>query len=227
MYYNSFMTGNVTAGEATIKVNKKSPIDSTYHIKAVGETKGAFRWFYDVHDEFESFVHMRMLKPLRFKKRIQEGDYRSSNDVRFDYKKKQATWVNAQKNKRGKVRIPENVQDLLSALYYARNLDLDSVEINDVFRIDFFMDDTVYATQLRYTGLEVIETSIGKIECMKFVPSVQKGQVFKEETPLTVYVTNDRNRIPVFAESEIQVGRVRMELIEYGGLKNAFKSMQK
>lgn len=227
MYYNSLMTGNVTAGEAIIEVKKTSNIDSTYHIKAVGETRGAFRWFYDVHDEFESFVHMKKLRPVRFKKDIQEGKYTTSNDVHFNHVAKEAVWVNKRKNKKGKVSITDNVQDLLSAIYYARNLDLDSVELNDRFRINFFMDDSIYSTQLRYTGIETIKTSIGRIECLKFRPSVLKGQVFKEEAPLTVYVTNDRNRLPVFAESEIKVGRVRMELVEYSGLKNAFKSMKR
>jgi hypothetical protein len=54
-----------------------------------------------------------------------------------------------------------------------------------------------------------------------------EGRVFKEEEGMTVWVTDDKNRIVVRAEAEILVGSIKMDLKGYSGLANPLSSKSK
>ena len=227
LYYSSFMTGNVTAGIMTSEINKKKYLvrgDTTLYVKVVGETKGAFNWFFKVHDVYQTFIDEKLLVPRYFRQRIKEGDYEASRDVHFFHEKGKAYYINNKNNHSDTVPIGYNVQDLISAIYYARTFNADTLKINDRISIPFFLDDSVYNTQLKYVGKESVKTSLGTVRCLKFNPSVLTGGVFKEDNKLIVYISDDKNHLPVLAESEVMVGKVKIELIKYSGLKNAFSS---
>lgn len=229
VYYTSAITGNVSAGEMTSEIkydSLKFSERSTYHIELIGKSAGAFNWFMKVRDVFESWVDEEALVPWYFRNRIHEGDYKASKDIAFLHASKKAKYTNNKNSSSKLVDIPTNTQDLLSAIYYARTIDYTNAKVGSKYEINFIFDDSVYKTQLEYYGLFNITTKLGRIECMKFKPRVLSGGVFKDETPLSVYVTNDKNRLPVFAESEIIIGAVRMELIQYSGLRNAFTSLK-
>jgi hypothetical protein len=55
---------------------------------------------------------------------------------------------------------------------------------------------------------------------MVFRPVVQTGRIFKKEEDMTVWITRDKNRVPVLAKAKILVGSITMELIDYQGLAN-------
>ena len=125
------------------------------------------------------------------------------------------------KNMKGEgYQSPDFVQDMLSSYYYARTLDYSYAQIGDVFTITALVDDEIYPIKMKYTGKETITIDAGTFRCMKFVPVLQKGRVFKQEQDLTVWITDDLNHIPVLAEAEILVGSIKMELKEYSGVRN-------
>lgn len=228
LYYSSWMTGNVTAGEMVAEINKRKYIvrgDTTLNIKVTGVTKGAFSRFFKVNDLYQTFIDVNYLVPRYFIKRIQEGDYEDSRDVQFFHEKQKASYLNNKNQDSGTVSILPHVQDLISAIYYARTFNADTLKINDFIIIDFFMDKKVYQTKLIFTGRETIKTSIGKVKCLKFKPSVLTGSVFKDEDKLEVYISDDKNHLPILAESEVMIGKIKIELTDYFGLKNAFTSI--
>jgi hypothetical protein len=47
-----------------------------------------------------------------------------------------------------------------------------------------------------------------------------EGRVFQEEEDMTVWVSDDKNRIVIRAEAEILVGSLKMDLSGYSGLAN-------
>jgi hypothetical protein len=115
---------------------------------------------------------------------------------------------------------PEFVQDMLSSYYYARTLDYSNARVGDVFTITALVDDEIVPLKMKYIGKETITIDAGKFRCLKFVPVVQRGRVFKNEQDLKVWITDDLNHIPVLAEAEILVGSIKMELQKYSGVRN-------
>lgn len=222
LYYHSAVTGNVTAGEMTSKVLvnlNKTTNKQQYHIKLKGRTKGAFRWFFAAEDKYETYIDTKTLLPNYFKKRIQEGGYSATKDVVFNQEIGLIKTINNKNNDIRFYNTEYKVQDLLSSLYYIRNWNFDTIRIGQKHNINLFMDDSVYQIEFKFLGKKTIETNFGKTRCLMFAPKVITGGVFGEESPMTVYVSDDKHHLPILAESKLMIGKARIELIKAKGLK--------
>lgn len=192
-----------------------------YHVVGIGHTKGAFDWFFKVRDRYESYFDSEAIMPWVFIRKVEEGSYSKSQHVTFDHHKKTAT------SEKVTIPVPMYVQDLVSAFYYARNLDFESAKPGAIFPIDAYLDDEVFQMNIKYIGKEQINTKLGTFNCIKFRPLLLEGRVFKEEEDMTVWVSDDKNRIVVRAEAEILVGSLKMDLNGYSGLANPLSSKVK
>ncbi len=52
---------------------------------------------------------------------------------------------------------------------------------------------------------------------------MQSGRVFKEKESLTVWVSDDDNKIPLLIKADLAVGSLKASLTEYKGLNHSFK----
>ena len=64
-----------------------------------------------------------------------------------------------------------------------------------------------------------MDSKLGKIRCLKFSPSIDPGRIFRKDSNLYLWITDDGNRVPVKAQVEIIVGAVTMEIKSAEGLK--------
>lgn len=221
VYYNSMITGNVTAGEATIEVKPTSRRffgREVWHIEAHGRSKGAFNWFFKVRNRYESFVDKQAVIPYLFIRRTREGSYAKDDDVYFYPDQRLAVSKTARKP------IPENVHDFVSALYFMRTLSLQDFDREGNYFVDFFLDDSVYNSKVVFVGREEIRTSLGTFRCLKIAPMMATGNVFADAYPMFVWVTDDENHLPLLAESKVIVGSVKMELVEARNLRNPMRA---
>lgn len=221
VYYHSFLTGKVTAGEAKLEIkNKKSTKNdrSTFHVVGTGQSKGAFNLFFKVNDRFETFIDEQALIPWYFTRRTREGGYKKDDEVTFKQQRGIAVSRTAVK------KIPNNTQDILSVFYYARTLDITGMQPDDSFPLAFFLDDSVYVSKIVFLGREQVKTELGTFNCLKFKPMVIKGDIFSEPYPMELWITDDKNRLPVMVSSALIVGSAKMELVDYEGLKNPMNS---
>jgi hypothetical protein len=223
VYYHSAVTGNVTAGYGNVSVtedNRKFNNRDTYHIVATGKSSGFFNMFFKVDDKFESYVDEDGLFPWLFTRRTREGGYKKDDEVNFYHFSGSAV------STKRITHIPINVQDIISAFYFARTLDANTIKVGDIINLPFFLDDSVYSSKVKFFGRETIKTTLGRIKCLKLKPLLLKGKVFKEDYPMTLWISDDDNKIPVLAESAVIIGSVRMELIKYSGLRNPFSARE-
>lgn len=224
VFYDSWMTHWITAGIGTMHIsnlNEEFHGRPTYHIEVHGFTQKPFSWFFKVRDKFESYMDEQALMPWRFIRRTKEGGYVVNDDVDFNQFNQ-----TAQSSRKLNETTPY-VQDIVSAFYYMRNLNYDTAKINDEYFINFYLDDSVYSSKIIFLGREVVETELGRFNCIKFKPSVATGEVFQEKYPMELWVTDDENKIPVLGKSKVFVGSVTVELIGYDGLKNPSSKVSK
>ncbi|MDD3875903.1 MAG: DUF3108 domain-containing protein [Bacteroidales bacterium] len=220
-YYDSFLTGNVNAGEASLEIQRESKVvagRNTMHVVGLGKTKGLFNLFFKVVNRYETFIDERAIVPLLFIRRTDEGGYKISQDVTFNQYTHKAISNTATVN------VVENVQDIISAFYYARTMDASHLSVGDEIPINFFLDDSVYVTKIIYEGVENVNIRLGTFRCLRFKPMVLTGTVFKQPYPMTLWISDDKNKIPVLAQSGILVGSVKLELMKYSGLRNPLTS---
>ena len=86
-----------------------------------------------------------------------------------------------------------------------------------------FFDDETIKFKLKFVGREDISTKFGTVPTMVFKPLVQSGRVFKEQESLTVWISEDDNKIPVRIKANLAVGSLKADLDGYRGLKHSFK----
>jgi hypothetical protein len=220
-FYDSWFA-DITAGYGTLTVTEDKAIKygrTTYHVVAEGKSKGLFNMFMKVHDRFESWFDEQDFRPYHFVRRTREGGYRKDDDVLFNYTSNQA------KSRTASKRITNQTHCIISAFYYARNIDLEGVAVGDIIEVPFFFDDSVYNSAIQFLGTAEIKTDFGRFRCLKIKPMMATGKVFKDPYPMVLYITDDKNRIPVMAESALIVGKVKMELCGYKGLVNEVESL--
>ncbi len=191
---------------------------STYHLKVAGKSTGMVDLMFGVKDEFESYMDVDALIPWQATKKVKEGNYKDSDFIIFDHKRRKAN------SRRGTLDIPENTQDIISAIYYARTTDMSNAKPGDVFPINFFLDNKNYEFRFKYIGKEVIETGLGTFNALKIKPQVVEGRVFKDQQAITMWVTDDDNHLPLRAQSDIWVGSLKADLVKMSGVRNPLTS---
>lgn len=209
--------GFITAAEATIKVlpsDMKFDGKSTYKLEVNARTSGTFDVFYKVRDHYDSYIDKTELTPYFYQEDVREAKYRRQDKARF-YQDTKKVVANT-----GTYNTPTTQTfDLVSAYYFARSLDITKLKINDSFKLNYFLGDEISALEIQYVGKETIKSKLGNISCLKFSPSIKPGRIFKKDSKLYLWITDDGNRVPVKAQVEILVGSVTMELKSAEGLK--------
>ena len=221
VFYDSYLTGNVNAGVASLEIRESNEViggRNTMNVVGLGNTRGAFNFFFRVVNRYETYIDEEAIVPLLFIRRINEGGYRKSQDVMFNQ------FDNIAISNTATVSVEENIQDIISSFYYLRTYNFDSAKVGDVYDVNFFLDDTTYVSRVVFDGREEITTSIGTFRTLRFKPQALIGDVFSQPYPMTLWISDDENKIPVLAQSGIIVGSVKMELMEYEGLRNPMTS---
>lgn len=210
--------GFITAAEGTLKVlqtDLKFDGKPTLRLSVDGQTSGTFDVFYKIRDHYDSYIDVNNLKPYFYQENIREGSYRRQDKARFSQTEKKVVAT------KGTFTTPTmQTFDLVSSYYFARSLDISKMKIGDFVKLNYFLGDEISQLEIQYLGREVIKTKLGKIRCLKFSPSIKPGRIFRKDSRLYLWVSDDGNRVPLKAQVEILVGSVIMEIKSADGLQH-------
>ena len=222
--------GFLNASYATMHLTAETLNDiPVYHVVGEGRTTGFASIFFKVDDTYESYFDRRDGKPYKFIRKIDEGGYTKDIEINFDYDRNRALLQDHKNGTQRQIPVHDQIQDLISASYFLRNnYSTDQFTLGETLDMDLLYDDDgVFRFQLKYLGKEILKTKFGKVECLKFRPLVQSGRVFKEKESLTLWVSNDLNKIPIRIKADLAVGSLKADLDGYNGLRNQFKIIMK
>ncbi len=217
--YSNFLN----AGKAQMEILPTTNNNRTgFHFKAHGKSTGLVSLFFKVRDYYESYVYKDTFQPYKFVRNINEGGYTKNKILTFNYESKKATENDLKKDTIRTFDIENDIQDLISAVYFMRNQDLSHLNKGDDVAIKIFFDQEINIFKLRFLGSEIIKTSFGKTKALRFRPIVQAGRVFKEEESVTLWVTDDKNKIPLKIKASLAVGSLNADLENYKMLAHPF-----
>ena len=223
--YKMSYSGWMRAGTAILKLEEKELNGKkVLHATGTGWTSGMIKLFFKVDDTYESYFDKEITKPYFFKRKIDEGGYKKNRNTTFNYKTKKAFVQDFIKKKDTSITFSE-VQDMLSSFYYLRNQNVDTLKKGEEISIDMFLDSQIYPFKLRFLGKEILETKIGAVKTLKFRPLVQTGRIFKAQESVTIWITADKNKIPIKMKANLSVGSLRADLEAYKGLANSFEKI--
>jgi hypothetical protein len=106
---------------------------------------------------------------------------------------------------------------------YLRFFDFDNIKKGDTLSIKGFFEDQSYTLKILYQGTEVVKTKIGKIPCHILVPIMPDNQLFDGENSITVWISDDKNKIPVKMSAKMFIGHTGIELTGFRGLRNSIR----
>lgn len=217
--FYSTMGMYVGAGEAvfssTLERFNGKPV---YHFVGTGSTYSFFDNFFKVRDKYESYVDTSTLLPYKFVRNVEEGGYKKYNNVTFNQSANTAVSTN------GVFKTTDCIQDVVSMVYYARNINFDKYKVNDKIPFDMFLDDEVFHLYIRYLGKEKIKTRYGKFNAIKIRPLLIKGTIFEGGEKMTAWLSDDPNHLLLRVESPIAVGSIKVDMMSYRNLRHPLTS---
>jgi hypothetical protein len=210
----------INAGTANFTVTQKELNNRpVYHVIGSGTSNSSYDWIFKVRDKYETYIDTATLKPLKFVRDINEGGFKKYENITFNHQANTAVTTD------GVFKVPNCIQDVLSSIYYARNIDFSKYKVNDKIPFTMFLDNEVYNLYIKYLGKEDVKTKYGKFHAIKFKPLVVKGTLFEGGEKMTVWVSDDANHIPLRIESPIVVGSVKVDMMQYRNLRYPLSSM--
>jgi len=210
----------INAGTANITVSSEKLFNKpVYHITGTGSTNSKYDWIFKVRDRYETYIDTVTLQPYKFIRNVDEGGYKKYENITFN----QA--ANTAITTRGVFKVPNCIQDVVGAVYYARNIDFNKYKPGDKIPFSMFLDNEVYSMYIRYEGKVTVKTRYGKFRAIKFKPLLLKGTIFEGGERMTVYVSDDQNKIPLRIESPLLVGSVKVDMMSYDNLRYPLTSL--
>ncbi len=196
----------------------------TYLLSGKGGTFPKYDWFFKVRDVFETQLDSLSFRPLKFSAQIQEGSKDDQHTYLFnDANKRAFTIINRGKKpvELDTLKTTPCTIDVLTAIYYARNMDFSKCKVNDTLNVTLLLDGKIYSTYVRYLGKEKYTSKeLGTFNCIKFSPRLVEGSIFRKGDGMTVWVTDDENKLPIYVETPIIVGTIKVRLVSFKGLRH-------
>jgi len=219
IYYNwKFIW--VPAGEVEFAVEEN---DTHFNVQVIGKSYPAYESVFKVDDFYASRIDKSTLLPEYFLRDVEEGDYNRYDSILFDQKNLHITshWgkqrADAEKNE---FDAEGCVQDMVSILYFVRNLAYEEFENKSVIPVQIFFDKEFYPLKMEINKREKKKIKgMGKFKTIKLIPEAVDGHVFDEETKMDVWISDDQNRIPLLIESPLKIGSAKAVLIKQEGLR--------
>jgi hypothetical protein len=219
--------GFINAGEATIetyqqlyKVNDKACFKGSVS----GRTSGPFDLALNIRDTWVSYFDSSNCVPQKFYRDIEEGKYRLKEAVFYDYKAGLANVEREGRNGDDKskksYKIPDDVVDIVSGYFFLRTVNYNVLKVGDTISTTAFFEDKVYDFKVKFLGKGKVHTKFGKINAIKLSPVMPDNKLFEGGNSIRMWLSDDKNKIPVKIEADLFVGAVEMDLKSYRGLKN-------
>ena len=218
--------GFLNAGTATLTTKKTNYKGEPHlYVKGTGQTTGAVKAFFKVEDLYESFINVDTGLPSFYVRNVKEGSYRQHFETVFNHDNNTLVLTDKKTPANGSkvIKSVKGIQDMLSCFYYLRSKSPSELKVGTVINMDVWIDDEMFPFQLKVVGTENLKTKFGTINCLKIIPSVKSGRVFKEKEGVTMWVTNDANHIPMLLKAELAVGSLKASIDGFKNVKYPLK----
>jgi hypothetical protein len=225
---------NTDVGTATVTLDSLDfNGQDAFRCTVFGKTKKFFDVFFKVRENFSSWFTRDGLKPLKFTRDTYEGGYEARNTYLYRWDASESyiaadIYTSSIGQKSMELPLTPCTYDLPALFFFARNMDIENVDAGRKYPMTFVIDDEVFNVYFILYGRETIKVKgLGTIKTIKFAAKLLEGEVFKGEEDMLIWVTDDENRLPVYFEAPLLVGKATGRMTAYEGLKHPFTSLIK
>lgn len=214
--------GPLNAGNATLttqRLNYKG--EPHLFVRGSGKTTGPVRTFFKVDDLYESYINLETGLPSFYVRNVKEGGYSQYLTANFNHSNNTLLLTDRKNPANGtrNIKTVKGLQDMLSVFYHLRNMSPQELHVGAVKNLNVWIDDEMFPFQIKVAGVETVTTKFGKISCLKILPTVIGGRVFKSKESVALWVSNDINHVPIAIKAELAVGSLRADIENYSGVR--------
>lgn len=205
----SIRFGLIEGGKASLstvhKVKEgKDMIFSEMKLQSTGVTNT----FYTVNNSFSCFINPVTCLPEKAFCKILEKEIDYDDEVVFF--QEDSTLFSTQM---GWDEAGGEILDIVSLIYNLRYSGrLKSLQKGDLIDIYFWDINEIYPMKMKVSGSEEIKTKAGTFQCLKIETVVKKGSDLSKKMPLTIWITNDAQKLPVMIQFNLKVVSIKCEL---------------
>lgn len=222
-YKWSFINKEVATATFTVDTEDYNGLPS-YYLRAQALTAKSFNWFFELDDQYTTILDKSNLRPLEARSEIKENKYRYSSRYIYDWSQDSITTY----SRNHKV-ADETVKtmplskvsfDGLAIFYNLRSTDMNTSDGGDI--IELVISDTIRRVRYQFLGREEKKVpKLGTFNTLKFSCELatSSGESFDDGDEFFMWVSDDQNKIPLYFESPIRVGKVRAYIRDYANLK--------
>jgi len=220
--------GPLNAAEAVMQISDKYYNvngRSCYKIDIYGSTTGLADMMVRVRDNWGAYVDTASILPQKAYRYIEEGKYRKNEMIQFDHGDDVATVLRLDKQTRKlkekeNFEVPDNILDIVGGYYYLRTLDFSGYKKGDNVDVKGFFDDEIYNLKIRYLGKEELKTKLGTFNSIVIAPIIPDNDFFSGSEPIKVWVSDDKNKVPLKISAELGIGALEIDIKEMKNLRN-------
>ncbi len=211
--------GFIRAAEATLTVDPQAHRINgkpTWKLVVTANTVGMFDIFSKLRDQWGSYYDTSALVPRQFYRYLREGRFRRNEILYFDHENDSVNVRSLDQVTREPVKdslyvLPKNAQDMVSGYYYIRSVDFTQLKKGDMIQFNTFYDNKDKPFRVKYLGTDVIRTKLGKLRAYVLVPMLEKDALFEEDNTIKIWLSADKNKIPLQVKAKIYVGYLTLE----------------
>lgn len=222
-----YQLGFIWLNFGKIKINVTDTIyENKPALKIMGDGRNAkaYDMFFKLRDTLTTIVSKENLSPFYLDRKTHEGDYYARHVYKYDIPNNKIHIYKTKRNKKTKhsvISFEGCVNNLMSILHHVRNIDYDKYTPGSNIPVQLIVDGEISKVFVRYHGVEKLRSKhCPKVQCYKITPVMPKGGLFESGEGMYIWLTKDKNKLPLMVEAEIPVGSVKGILRRYENLKN-------
>jgi len=171
------------------------------------------------HQHVESKVDPGRFSALKTNKLDEQGKRVRISEALFDYEKRLVTWTERDPNQNQPPRVTSldftiPIQDVLSMIYYLRT---QSLEVGKNFEITVVDSGRMFRVPVAVRERKRINTALGRVDAVRVEPAIFGPEsMIKSNGKISIWITDDSRRLPVWAEVKVNLGTVDIKLKRVG-----------
>ena len=204
----------ITAGHTEMKIDSVIDVRGhrCYRVMSKVSSNKAFDIVFKVRDHVETNIDVKGLFSRRYFKQLQEGGYSDRKEVFFDQEQGTAHILSKGKYQKS-VAIPACSQDILSAMYFMRTVD---IEVGDTLSVPLHDVSKSYPLKIKVNRRETVKVPAGEFDCLVVEPFLESEGMFRSKGKIEVWLSDDERKLPVLMRTYIAIiGHIDARLAKY------------
>jgi hypothetical protein len=213
--YHETLVSRVLGGHCYMKILDLVKVEGRWalHFKLEAVSAEWYHWIIVLKEDIEGFIDLETSQTHFLKIDKQEGSYRQTKTVAFDYKNHRILEKDVTKKETvfHQYRLDQNVIDSYSVLFLIRRTNLNNTK---EIAYQVYSNGKVYDLKTVIHGSKSIEARGKKYDTNRVEVLSKVQGALEQKKGIFMYFTKGLTQYPVFSQADVKVGVFSVEMVD-------------